>query len=32
MHDVADELVVQPIAAELKAYAVVRNGLTKALK
>ncbi len=32
VHEVADELVVQPIAAELKAYATVRNGLTKALK
>ena len=32
VHEVADEVVVQPIAAELKAYATVRNGLTKALK
>ncbi len=32
VHVVADELVVQPIAVELDAYAVVRNGLTKALK
>jgi hypothetical protein len=32
VHQVADELVVQPIAAELKAYAVVREGLAKTLK
>jgi putative protein kinase ArgK-like GTPase of G3E family len=32
VHQVADELVVQPISEELKAYGIVRNGLTKALK
>ena len=32
VHEVADELVVQPIAAELEAYAVVREGLAKTLK
>jgi GTPase Era involved in 16S rRNA processing len=32
VHEVADELVIQPIAAELKAYGVVRDGLAKALK
>ena len=32
VHEVADELVVQPITAELTAYAVVREGLAKTLK
>ena len=32
VHEVSDELVVQPISAELTAYGLVRNGLTKALK
>lgn len=32
VHLVADELVVQPVAAELKAYATVRDGLGKALR
>jgi GTPase Era involved in 16S rRNA processing len=32
VHEVADELVVQPISAELKAYGVVRDGLTQTLE
>ncbi|WKN49744.1 GTPase family protein [Nocardioides sp. Arc9.136] len=32
VHDVAEELVVRPVEAELQAYTVVRNGLVAALK
>jgi hypothetical protein len=32
VHEVAQELVVEPIAAELKAYAVVRDGLATTLR
>jgi len=32
VHEVAQELVVEPIAAELKAYAVVRDGLAQTLR
>ena len=32
VHDVADELVVDPIRTELQAHADVRQGLARALK